>query len=399
MLKPASCFLAAALALAAAASAHADPIEDFAFGLKEYTGAYAPSWVLTKLTTFKLGAKCAAKLDDKNGGALHAASFATRDIIEYAKAVTGDDWSAIESQSNSDREKNKELVEPKMDAFKAKLAFHISVEGDDCDAKQSSLWLRYWTTLATSLRNYPPKAGKVTINLNVTAKAKEVTAEVSKDGGTFTFTAPRDLESTEWSDRLDRPFRKLASGLTDDFAFGLKEYTGRFTSAWVLTRMHTFKVGKKCLARLGDKNEGALHAASFATRDILEYVKAIGGDDWERIETQSANDPEFNRDLVAKSMDAFKGKLAFTITVDGDDCDAKQSSLWLRYWTTAATALRDYPPRGKKVAVNINVSSKTRAVTATGDGSTFTISAPRDIEATAWSDKIETAFKKNARKK
>ena len=260
MRKPAPYLLASVLALAAVSPAHASPIDDFAFALKEHTGgAYAPSWVLTKLTSFKLGAKCAARLDDKSEGALHAASFATRDIIAYAKTVTGDDWSAIENQSNSDREKNKELVEPKMDAFKARLAFNISVDGDDCDAKGNSLWLRYWTTLATSLRNNPPKATKVTINLVVTSKAKEVTSEVSKDGSTFTFTAPRDLESTDWSDRLDRPFRKLAAGLPDDFSFGLKEYTGRFSSAWVLSRMHTFKVGKKCLARLGDPTEGLLH--------------------------------------------------------------------------------------------------------------------------------------------
>ena len=169
----------------------------------------------------------------------------------------------------------------------------------------------------------------------------------------------------------------------------------------MLTKLHTFKVGKKCLARLGDKNEGALHAASFATRDILEYVKAIGGDDWDRIETQSANDPAFNRDLVAKSMDAFKGKLSFTISVEGDDCDAKQSSLWLRYWTTAVTALRNYPPRAGKVAITINVTSKVKDVSnvAAADGATFTITAPRDIEAAAWSDKIELPFRKAARKK
>lgn len=401
MIKPASCLAAAALALAAAAPAHADSIEDFSFALKEYTGEYTRSWVLTKLTTFKLGAKCAARLDDKNEGALHAASFVTRDIVEYAKAVTGDDWSAIESQSNSDREKNKALVEPKMDAFKARLAFNITVEGDDCDAKSNSLWLRYWTTLATSLRNNPPKANKVTINLVVTSKAKEVTSEVSKDGATFTFTAPRDIEAGQWNDLLDRPFRKLAAGLPDDFSFGLQEYTGKHASAWVLTKMHTFKVGKKCLARLGDKKEGALHAASFATRDVLEYVKDIGGDDWVQIEGQSANDKAFNRDLVAKSMDAFKGKLSITINVEGDDCDAKGNSLWLRYWTTAATALRNYPPRAGKVAIAINVTSKVKAVSAVaaGDGSTFTITAPRDIEASAWSDKIDTAFKKVARKK
>ncbi|HSK04026.1 MAG TPA: hypothetical protein VK932_22385 [Kofleriaceae bacterium] len=401
MIRPAPCLVACALSLAAAAPARANPIEDFADALKDYTGEHTRAWVLTKLTTWKLGAKCAGKLADKKQGALHAASFATRDIVAYAKAVTGDDWSGIEGQSNSDRAANRALVEPKMDAFKARLAFNVSVDGDDCDAKSNSLWLRYWTTLATSLRNNPPKAPKVTVNLVVTSKAKEVTAEVSKDGSTFTFTAPRDLESRDWSDRLDRPFRQLAANLPDDFAFGLKESTGRFTSAWVLNRLHTFKVGKKCRARLGDKNEGALHAASFATRDVIEYVKAVGGDDWVQIESQSANDPAFNRELVSKSMDAFKGKLMITISVEGDDCDAKSNSLWLRYWTTAATALRNYPPRAGKVAIAINAISKARdvAVAAAKDGATITITAPRDIEVSGWSDKIEAPFRKVARKK
>ncbi len=377
-----------------------DPREDFAFALKDYTGEYNRSWVLTKLTTFKLGKKCFAKLADKNEGALHAASFYTRDIVEYAKGLTSDDWSSIESQNNSDRETNKKLVEPMMDAFKARFGLTIAVEGDDCDAKQNSLWLRYFTTLGTAVRNYPPKAGKVFITLNVTAKAKGVTAEVSKDGSTFTFTAPRDIETPEWGDKLERPFRKIVAGLPDDFSFGLKEYTGHFNPAWVLTKFHTFKLGEKCLARLSDKNEGALHAASFATRDIIEYGKLVGADDWDRIESQSANDPATNQQLVAKMMDEFRSKLSITIAVEGDDCDAKQNSLWLRYWTTVATALKNYPPKANKVAITLNVTAKAKDVTVAAgkDGATFTITGPRDIEAPSWSDKIELPFRKVARK-
>jgi hypothetical protein len=201
---------ASALILAAVAPAHAGPMEDFAFALKDSTGGeHTRSWVLSKLHTIKVGAKCAARLADKKEGALSMAGFATRDIAAYAKTVTGDDWSAIENQANSDREKQRAIIEPKIDAFKSKLAITITVEGDDCDAAKSALWLRYWTTVAAALKNNPPKAGKVTINLNVTAKAKEVTAD-SKDGATFTITAPRDVEVVGWSDQLELPFRKAA---------------------------------------------------------------------------------------------------------------------------------------------------------------------------------------------
>jgi len=384
-----------ALALASA-SAHADPFSD---GLKEYTGEYSRAWVLGKLTTFKVGKNCAARLADKTEGALHAASFYTRDILEYAKALTGEDWSALESQNNSDRETNKALVEPKLDAFKSRFGVTVSVEGDDCDAKQSSLWLRYWTTLGTSLKNFPPKAAKVFVTLNVTSKARDVTVE-SKDGSTFTITAPKDIEAADWSNKIDKPFRKLAAGLPDDFAFESKESSGRYSSAWVLSKLTTFKVGKKCLAKLPSKDQGAIHMASFYTRDILQYAMAAGADDWDKIEQQSANDPKTNRDLVDKMMNEFKSRFGVTVTVEGDDCDARSGALWLKYWGQIATSLKNYPPRANKVFITLNVISKAKdvSVTAGKDGATFAIVAPRDKEPPAWTDKYDVAFKQVARK-
>ena len=380
----------------AAGSARADAYEDFADALQEYTGRYHSAWVLTKLTTFQVGPKCAAKLADKNQGALHAASFYTRDIAEYAKTVTGEDWARVEEQNNNDREKNKKLVEPMMDAFRARFSMTVSVDGADCDAKQSALWLRYWTTLGTAIRNYPPKAKKVTVKLIVTSKARDVTVAIDKDGSSFTFTAPRDIEAREWSDKLEKPFRRIVAGLPDEITFALKEYTGRYTSAWVLSKFTQFKVGKKCLAKLPDKDAGFLHAASFYTRDILEYAKAITNDDWEGIENQSTNDAETNREIAAKMMDEFKSKLSITISVDGDDCDTQQSALWLRYMTTIATALRNYPPKARKVSIKLDVKAKAKdvSVSAAKDGASFKITAPRDIEAGEWSDKLEKPFRK-----
>ncbi len=202
--------LAAVCVLASASLAHAGPVEDFAFEVKEYTGDYHRAWVVSKLTTFNVGKTCWAQMADKKYSALHSASFYTRDIAEYAKAVTGDDWSRIETQNNNDRENNKALVEPMMDAFKKRFSVTINVEGDDCKPEHGALWLKYWTTLGTIIRDYPPAAGTVRVTLDVKAKAKDVTVKVDKAGGTFVITAPRDVEVSAWDDKMGKPFRKVA---------------------------------------------------------------------------------------------------------------------------------------------------------------------------------------------
>lgn len=372
-------------------TARADAFSD---AVKDATGDLSRAWVLTKLTTFKVGKKCLARLADKNEGAVHAATFYTRDIGLYAKHVTGDDWDAIE-------DKDKAELESKMDAFKARFSLTVSVEGDDCDAKQSSLWLRYWTAVGTALAKIPPPAGKVTITIDVNTKTKVLSVTHAKDGATFAITGPKSIEAPDWSDRIEKPFRKIVSGFSDDFAFEAYEAGGRFSSAWVLTKFNTFKVGKKCLAKLPEKGGRAVHAAGFFNRDILEYVKAIGGEDWDRIETQSANDPKTNRELVDKSMTEFKPRLSITTTVEGDDCDATHNSLWLKYWSQIATSLKNYPPKANKVSVTLNVTARAKdvAVKVGKDGGTIAITAPRDKEPAAWSDKYDAALKKVARKR
>ncbi len=391
---------AGVLATARPAAAEADDkLEDFVAAFRDYASDGSAAWVLTKYVTFKLGDKCWAKLPKKDQGALHAASFFTRDIVAWGKDLTGDDWSAIENQGG-DKEDNLKLVEPMMDAFKSRFSMTVSVEGADCDARQSSLWLRYWTQLATGLRNYLPKAQKVSITLNVVSKAKDVTVEVSKDGTSFVFTAPRDIEVAGWSDKLDKPFRRIKAGLPDELSFMTYEYTGRYWTAWVMSKLTTFKVGKKCQAVMPDREKSALHSASFYTRDIGEYAKLVGAEDWDAIEQQSANEPEYNRELVAKDMDEFAKRFHVTVSVEGDDCDIKHGSLFLKQWTQIGTALKNYPPKAKKVSINLELKAKAKDVTITAskDGSTFTIVGPRDLEPTGWSDKYDAAFKRVARK-
>ena len=363
----------------------AGEIDDFATALKEATGDASTVAVLTKLMTLKLGKKCWAKLPGKDQGAVHAASFGTRDVAAIAKAQTGDDWSTMEAG----------LLDPKVEAFRANFTLETTVDGDDCDAKQASLWLGYWSALPLIVKNFPPPSGKAFIKLDVSSKIRDVTVDVSKDGTTFSIKAPKDIPAKNANDKLERPFRKLTSGFTDDFAFSTKEATGHYYSGWILTKLHTFKIGAKCRAKLWDKELGAIHAATFATHDIADYAKATGAEDWDAIESQTANDPKFNRDLVEKDIEKFKGRFTITVNVEGDDCDVQQTSLWLRYWTTIATAVKNYPPKAKKVAIVLNVTSKAKDVTASG----FTFTAPRDKEVAAWTDKLEAPFRKAAGKK
>ncbi len=385
--------------VAPAPAAAEDKLEDFVAAFRDYASDGSAAWVLSKYVTFKLGDKCWAKLPNKDLGALHTASFFTRDIVAWAKDMTGDDWSAIENQGG-DKDKNLALVEPMMEAFKSRFSMTVSVEGNDCDARSNSLWLRYWSTLATSLKSYLPKAKKVAITLNVTAKAKDVTVEVSPDNSSFVFTAPRDIEVTGWSDKLEKPFRRIKAGLPDEFSFMAYEYTGRYWNSWVLSKLTTFKVGKKCLARMPDREKSALHMASFYTRDIGEYAKLVGAEDWDRIEQQSANEPEFNRELVAKDMDEFAKRFQVAVSVEGDDCDVSHGALWLKHWGQIALSLKTYPPKAKKVSIKLDVKAKAKDVTVTAnkDGSSITIVAPRDLEPTGWSDKYDAAFKRVARK-
>jgi hypothetical protein len=141
---------------------------------------------------------------------VHSATFYTRDVAELAKTLTGDDWDEIESQNNSDRENNKKLVEPMIDRFKAAFSLSIDVDGDDCDARMSALWLKYWTEVAEILKKNPPASGKAFVKLAIRSDARDVKVDVDDDTSTYSITAPRDIEKVGWSDKLEKPFRKRA---------------------------------------------------------------------------------------------------------------------------------------------------------------------------------------------
>jgi hypothetical protein len=202
-------FAALVLIALATSSALAGPRENFIFSLSEHTGGDLRTEVIDKLVTFKLGKQCMAKLGDRTLNAVSYAAGIGGNIADYAKIVTGDDWNALDSQG---RDEVKPILSEKIAAFRARFGMTIYVEGDDCDAGKRSLWLWYWDELSRVIKSYPPPSGKAFIVLDVTPRAKTVTCRVSKDGTTFTVTAPRDVEPEHWVESIDEPFRKLASG-------------------------------------------------------------------------------------------------------------------------------------------------------------------------------------------
>ena len=205
--------LAAALALALAlpASARADASRSaFADAVKEATTDHYRGWIIGKLTTWKVGAKCWEKIQDKEGRILDLASFLTRDIAAYALLVTGDDWAAIEGGGTSEKAANKGKVEPLIDAFKSKLSITVKIDGDDCDNGHDPLWMQYVLHVAQNLNKLPPASGRAIISIDVSSKAKKFSIAVGKDRSTFKITAPKTVAAPKWQDQMEAAFKKVA---------------------------------------------------------------------------------------------------------------------------------------------------------------------------------------------
>lgn len=185
--------------------------DELAFAVRERSGSYYAPWVFTKFTTFKVGRACYAKLAEK-GGALDNSPYYVRGVLELAKKWTGDDWDAIENQRQN-RARDRALVEPMMDAFAQRFHMTIAVEGDDCENERDAWWIRYWFQIGEAIADYPPASGKLEVVLNVTAAARDVSVDVDETGSRFVFTAPRDYEAREWSEKLEKPFRRHAKRL------------------------------------------------------------------------------------------------------------------------------------------------------------------------------------------
>jgi hypothetical protein len=180
-----------------------------------------------------------------------------------------------------------------------------------------------------------------------------------------------------------------------DLAFEIKERNS-YTQSLVITELMTIEIGPKCWDTLLTKGNILQSRMASAAHDLAKYGSAqTGGDDWRHIEDQGNGTKEKNRALVADRVKEMKDKVHVTVKVEGADCDGRQP-LWMNYLGETTRALVAYPPKSGKAFITINVQAKAKGVTATAskDGSTFTITGARDIEAVAWSSEIQKAFKR-----
>ena len=182
----------------------------------------------------------------------------------------------------------------------------------------------------------------------------------------------------------------------DDLAFAVQESHGSKARGWTIERLVTLELGPKCWAKVLEKKSRAIDMLATAALNIERYAKTITGDDWSHVEGQSANSKEGNRAIVDKMITDFKPKFHLTATVEGDDCEATGNGLWLKYIGEAMRSVVRYPPKAGKANVTIRATPNVKALTATvaADGSTVTITGPRDIEPVGWADTISRSLKR-----
>jgi len=180
----------------------------------------------------------------------------------------------------------------------------------------------------------------------------------------------------------------------EDLAFAVEGYNHDKHSGWIIERLVTLNVADKCWPKLLDKGQRGLGLIASDARSIEHYAKAVTGDDWAGIEGQSANTREANQALVDKMVDDFKPKFHVTLTLEGDDCSATGNDLWLKYLGSALGSLAKYPPKSGTAKLTIDVKAKVKDLTIAVDkaGTSFAITAPRDVERPGWSDTIEKAL-------
>lgn len=201
--------LALALALPASARADSRPTA-FADAVQEVTTDHYRGWIIGKLTTWKVGAKCWEKIQNKEGRIVSLASFLTREIAQYATQVTGDDWATIEGSGTSEKAANKGKVEPMIAAFRSRFSLSVKIDGDDCDDGHDPLWMQYVMHAAQNLNKLPPGSGKAFISIEVSSRAKKFAIAVGKDRSSFKITAPKSIAAGKWQEQMESAFKRVA---------------------------------------------------------------------------------------------------------------------------------------------------------------------------------------------
>ncbi|HEY5926386.1 MAG TPA: hypothetical protein VIV11_32090 [Kofleriaceae bacterium] len=198
----------AAVLIATTTVAYADT-QELSEDVRELTSDNYRAATVGKLMSFKLGAKCWAKLT-RDSRATNLIQMSTRYIVDFAKHVTGDDWSTLEGSGTTEKAKNRERVEATIEAFKKSFSYSISVDGDDCDDDHDPLWLQYHTHALQYFSENPPPAKRGTIKIEVNSKVKKFTASVDKTGTVFKFVGPKEVAPDKWQDQMRTAFVKAA---------------------------------------------------------------------------------------------------------------------------------------------------------------------------------------------
>jgi hypothetical protein len=203
---------AALLVFAVTVPASASPHDDLAYAVQENNGDKTSGWIVERLMTLEIGDKCYAKVLDKKNAALSKISSDARYIERFAKVMTGDDWTHIEGQGANSKEANRAIVDKMIDAFKPKFHLTVRVDGSDCEASGSALWIKYTSHIVIALEKYPPKSGKLNVVINVRSKTKGLTVDVDKDGMAFTINGSLDIEpNNDWGGTIDKALKRIST--------------------------------------------------------------------------------------------------------------------------------------------------------------------------------------------
>jgi hypothetical protein len=210
-MSPSRTLFTTAVLASLATPAAAAPKDDLAAAVENANHDKHSAWIVDRMMTLELPDKCWAKLLDKSRRGLGLIASDARSIQRYAKAVTGDDWAAIEGQAANTKEANRATVDKMVDAFQAKLHVTLELEADDCTATGTELWLNYLGSTLGSLVKFPPRSGVAKITIHVKPGVKDLTIAVDKAGQTFTITGPRDVEKAGWSDTIENALKRVSA--------------------------------------------------------------------------------------------------------------------------------------------------------------------------------------------
>lgn len=184
-------------------------------GLNEYTiGSLYKPLILKNIISFEMSPAWWTRMNDKDQKGLHALSFATPDLNEFAKRMGWGDAAAFENAGNGTKEEWKPKIEQVLSQWRPKFSFAFKPDSAKCDSANFDLSLRYLTSLASFLAtsDWKPASGVAYITLVPSATAKDISVSISKDGKSFTVIAPDEIEPSEWDTKMQRGLKRGGAG-------------------------------------------------------------------------------------------------------------------------------------------------------------------------------------------